>query len=158
MPLTLQDAALWSRDMIIEAEGLLTAASRHRRFGRLQCEAAIQSVHVQRPITGRTNHAALRTLYDLLAHHHPEVGVMVARAAAMIEGGEVPSALESLAAIAPDRVSAYQQYWATLARGLELTGRTEQARSAYERAIGLSQDEEVRNFLRDRSAGMPRSR
>ena len=49
---------MWSRDMIIEAEGLLTSASRAGVFGRYQCEAAIQSVHAQRPITGRTNHAA----------------------------------------------------------------------------------------------------
>ncbi len=55
VPLDRQNARLWSAEMIVEAEGLLTAASRKGRFGRFQCEAAIQSVHVQRPITGSTN-------------------------------------------------------------------------------------------------------
>lgn len=48
VPLDRQDARLWDRDMVIEAEGLLTQAARAGRFGRFQCEAAIQSVHVQR--------------------------------------------------------------------------------------------------------------
>ena len=62
VPLNLQDAKLWSRDMIVEAENQLTVASRAGVFGRFQCEAAIQSVHVQRPITGRTNQCAGRPL------------------------------------------------------------------------------------------------
>jgi RNA polymerase sigma-70 factor (ECF subfamily) len=53
VPLDRQDARLWDRNRIIEAESLLTAAARAGRFGRYQCEAAIQSVHIQRPITGR---------------------------------------------------------------------------------------------------------
>ena len=47
--------------MIIAAETLLTTASRFARFGRYQCEAAIQSLHVQRPITGQLNFPALET-------------------------------------------------------------------------------------------------
>jgi RNA polymerase sigma-70 factor (ECF subfamily) len=38
-PLKRQDARLWSREMIIEAEQQLTAASRAGVFGRFQCEA-----------------------------------------------------------------------------------------------------------------------
>lgn len=77
VPLHRQDARLWSREMIVEAERELTAAARFGRFGRFQCEAAIQSVHVQRPITGKTNVDALRLLYDLLLAHVPSAGVMV---------------------------------------------------------------------------------
>jgi RNA polymerase sigma-70 factor (ECF subfamily) len=62
VPLDRQDAKAWNRSMIIEAEGLLAQASRRAQFGRFQCEAAIQSVHIQRPITGVTNWAALETL------------------------------------------------------------------------------------------------
>lgn len=59
-----------SKALIIEAEGLLTTASRFGQFGRFQCEA-IQSVHFQRLTTGVTKYAALRTLYDLLYAHAP---------------------------------------------------------------------------------------
>jgi len=61
VPLRDQDHRLWDRDMIIAAETLLTTASRFARFGRYQCEAAIQSLHVQRPITGQLNFPALET-------------------------------------------------------------------------------------------------
>jgi RNA polymerase sigma-70 factor (ECF subfamily) len=46
VPLNRQDARLWNRSMIVEAEGLLTRAAQAGRFGRFQCEAAFQSVHV----------------------------------------------------------------------------------------------------------------
>ncbi|MGF1455644.1 MAG: DUF6596 domain-containing protein [Alphaproteobacteria bacterium] len=53
VPLDRQDTRLWKRTLIIEVEGLLTEAARAGQFGRYQCEAAIQSVHVQRPVTGQ---------------------------------------------------------------------------------------------------------
>ena len=63
VPLKMQDASLWSRPMIIDAEEQLILASRSKIFGRFQCEAAIQSVHAQTAMTGLTQHAALDTLY-----------------------------------------------------------------------------------------------
>jgi RNA polymerase sigma-70 factor (ECF subfamily) len=83
VPLDRQSPRLWSRSLIIEAEGLLVAAARLGRFGRYQCEAAIQSVHAQRPVTGRVNHAALLTLYDLLAQHAPSLTAFVGQAAVL---------------------------------------------------------------------------
>lgn len=55
VPLAQQDVALWSQPMIEEAEGILAAASRARRPGRFQLEAAIQSVHARRAATGDTD-------------------------------------------------------------------------------------------------------
>jgi RNA polymerase sigma-70 factor (ECF subfamily) len=66
----------------------LTVASRAGVFGRCPCEAAIQSVHAQRPLTGRTNHAALAMLYALLAARCPGVSVLMAQADAMLEAGD----------------------------------------------------------------------
>src|SRR5262249_30078827 len=59
VPLAEQDSKLWSRDMIIEAENHLHLAALQGVFGRFQTEAAIQSVHVQRGLTGAANHKAL---------------------------------------------------------------------------------------------------
>jgi RNA polymerase sigma-70 factor (ECF subfamily) len=147
VPLNRQDARLWRRDLIVEAEGHLTAASQRGLFGRYQCEAAIQSVHVQSPITGRTNHEALATLYGLLARHSPSVGVIVAQAAAMVEAGDPTSALAVLSRLSPPDVKGYQPYWVTLARAERVAGRHEQALLAYERAIGLTEDPAVRAYL-----------
>jgi RNA polymerase sigma-70 factor (ECF subfamily) len=148
IPLKQQDAALWSRAMIVEAEQQLTTAARSSVFGRYQCEAAIQSVHAQRPITGRTNHQALITLYGLLATHCPSIGVLVAQAAAMVEAGEAAQALVVLRRLVAADVAGYQPYWVTLAAALAAAGESTSAALALERAIGLTEDPTVRAFLR----------
>lgn len=147
VPLNQQDARLWRRDLIVEAEGHLTAASQRGIFGRYQCEAAIQSVHIQSPITGRTNHEALASLYGLLARHSPSVGVIVAQAAAMVEAGDPTNALAVLSHLSAPDVTGYQPYWVTLARAESVAGRHGQAVLAYERAIGLTEDPAVRAYL-----------
>src|SRR4029077_20048149 len=48
VPLSEQDAKLWSRPLIEGAERNLGEASRRGRTGRFQLEAAIQSVHAER--------------------------------------------------------------------------------------------------------------
>lgn len=147
VPLDRQDARLWNRDQIIEAEALLTAASRRGQFGRYLCEAAIQSVHVQRPITGVTNHAALRLLYELLHRHAPGVGVAVSLAAVLVELGEGAEAARVLDALLPARVQLYQPYWVTRARVCRSLGDSGAARAASDQAIALTEDEGVRAHL-----------
>jgi RNA polymerase sigma-70 factor (ECF subfamily) len=149
IPLKQQDARLWSREMIVEAENHLTLASRARRFGRFQCEAAIQSVHAQRPVTGQTQHAALALLYQMLVAHCPGVGVRVAQAAAMLEAGEPARALAALQCLLAEDVDRYQPYWVTLARALAATGQRAEAERALRTAIGLTEDDAIRAFLLD---------
>ena len=67
VPLSEQDPARWSRATIDEAERELAAAARARRSGRFQLEAAIQSVHAERRVTGRaTDWDAIAAFYDAL--------------------------------------------------------------------------------------------
>ena len=54
----------------------------------------------------------------------------------------------------PDAVAAYQPYWALRGQLLKKLGRTGQARDAYDRAIGLSEEAAVREFLMARSEEM----
>jgi len=147
IPLKKQDARLWSRDMIVEAEEQLTLASQARVFGRYQCEAAIQSVHAQRAVTGQTQDAALATLYDMLAAHCPSVGVLVAQAASMVEAGDPARALAVLQRLVAGEVSRYQPYWVTLARALAAIGNATGADHALSTAIGLTEDAAIRSFL-----------
>lgn len=158
VPLALQDTARWSREMIVEAEARLTKAARSARFGRFQCEAAIQSVHAQRAVTGVVEHHALHTLYDLLLVHCPSVGVALARAAALLDAGDVPSAEAALAALHAADVEHYQPYWVTRARLAELAGDLSGARTHLERALGLTEEAAVRAFLADRLATLAPSR
>jgi RNA polymerase sigma-70 factor (ECF subfamily) len=152
VPLRDQDVSLWSRGMITEAESLLTSASQSARFGRYQCEAAIQSVHVQRAVTGVTNHDALKILYDLLAARCPSIGVLVGRAAAALDAGAAEKALDHLDALPAQQIEKYQPYWVTRAHALAATKNFNEARNALQRAIGLSEDSAVRSYLCDVSA------
>lgn len=148
VPLAQQNAALWSREMIVEAEQLLTAASRARTFGRFQCEAAIQSVHVQRPITGVTNHEALLTLYGLLESHVPTAGARVGHAAVLLDLGRVDEALALLRSLAPALSERYQPYWVALARACAMAGQAEASRAALLTALSLTPDAAVQVHLR----------
>ena len=155
VPLKRQDWRLWSRDLIIEAEGLLTRASRNASFGRFQCEASIQSVHVQRPLTGHTNHRALETLYDLLIAHAPTIGAKVARAAVTLESGDAEAALGQIERLPLDRVAAYQPYFVVKAHILRALGRNEEASSTLATAIALSTAPEIRDALVAAFADVP---
>lgn len=147
VPLDRQDARLWDRDRIIEAEGLLTTAARFARFGRFQCEAAIQSVHIQRPITGQLNHAALRTLYDLLVAHTDGIGARIGRAVVIAEAEDPLRGLAELDALPPSQVADHQPFWVARSRIARLAGQKVEADDALQRAIALTTDEAVRQFL-----------
>jgi RNA polymerase sigma-70 factor (ECF subfamily) len=147
VPLDRQDARLWSREMIIEAEGLLTTASRFQQFGRYQCEAAIQSVHIQRPIIGKTNHEALLTLYGMLVAASPSTGALVGLASVLVEVGWASEALDLLDSIPQAAGVAYQPYWVVRVRTLSSLGRSADAEMALARALELTEAEPVRIFL-----------
>jgi RNA polymerase sigma-70 factor (ECF subfamily) len=151
VPLAEQDPRLWNRDMIIEAESWLTAASQDGRFGRFQCEAAIQSVHANRAVAGTLNHAALDALYSILAVHAPTLGVLVAQAAAKLDAGKIEAALTILESIQADANFAYQPYWATLWRCLKAAGRVKEAKAALDRAIELCDHAAIRTHLMEMS-------
>ena len=147
VPLEEQDVSLWDHLKITRADTLLRAAGEAARFGRFQCEAAIQSVHAERRATGRVNTGALVTLYAALARFRPTPGVLTARAAAMLAHGQPEEALRLLDAIPEASTSAYQPFYATRAAALAALGRIEEARTAHDRAIGLAEDPAVRDWL-----------
>jgi RNA polymerase sigma-70 factor (ECF subfamily) len=93
------------------------------------------------------------TLYDaLLAITHSPV-VAVNRALAVAEVSGACAALAALDAIRTDsRLTEYQPYWAARAELLTRTNAPEDARHAYDIAIGLTRDPLVRDFLLKRRA------
>lgn len=147
VPLDEQDPSLWSRELIIEAEALLTAASKAGVFGRYQTEAAIQSVHVQRPFFGTTNYAALRQLYALLVRHHPSLGALIGYAGVLLKLDDPDAAFDILNELPAQRVINHQPYWVVRTHVLLALMRNEEARHAADRAIGLTQDVSMRDYL-----------
>jgi len=151
VPLGEQDVRLWSASLIAEAEQHVRAAAQAGQPGRFQLEAAIQSVHCARAATGKTNWRALMLLYDRLAELMPVAGVLVSRAAAYGEGVGAAQGLALLGELDATALSTYQPYWAALAHLLAAAGQAANALEAYQRAIGLSEDEAVRTFLLERA-------
>jgi len=147
VPLTRQDVARWTRPMIDEAERILADAARAKRLGRFQLEAAIQSVHARRAVTGQTDWEAIALLYEGLVGIAATIGARVAHAAAIAQARGAPAGLAALDSLPADPLTAYQPYWALRAHLLRELGRTDEARDAYARAIGLSEDGAVREFL-----------
>lgn len=147
IPLAEQDTARWSPLMIGEAERELAHASQLAKIGPFQLEAAIQSVHAARAVTGRTDVAALALLYEGLAQLAPTTGIRVSRAAAIAEAAGAQAGLAALGGLAAAEIVSYQPYWALRAHLLSRAGHGSEAREAYSRAIGLSDDPAVRAFL-----------
>jgi len=153
VPLADQDPQLWSTPLIEEAEALLLRASRMGAVGRYQLEAAVQSAHVVRRLTGQSDWAAIERLYDALAAIIDSPVVAINRAIAIAETRGPAAGLLALDALAGDaRLAEYQPYWAARAGLLARTGAQAAAEAAYERAIGLEADPAVRRFLQQRRA------
>lgn len=151
VPLAEQDPERWNRAMIANAEALLLRASEMGSLGRYQLEAALQSAHVMRKRTGSDNWAEIVQLYDALLEISGSPVVAINRALAVAETQGANAALRELDQVARDaRVAEYQPYWAARAELLAKAGSREEARKAYEMAIGLERDASVRRFLQER--------
>lgn len=154
VPLNEQDTACWSSELIEEAEALLRLAHRQGHVGRFQLEAAIQSVHAQRRVSGTTNWMIVADLYAGLVELAPTVGARVGQAAAAAEALGAATGLALLDAIETDEIERYQPGWAVRAHLLAQLRRHEEAQAAYTRAAGMSEDPGVRAFLLRRAAAL----
>lgn len=140
--------------MVIEAKGLLTRAAQAGRFGHFQCEAAIQSVHIQRPITGRLNLAALRALYEFLVGQTGSLGARIGHAVVLAEACDPQAAAEMLDALPQDRIARHQPWWVARARVAALAGELAGQRESLRRGIELTEDAAVQTFLEDQYLGI----
>ncbi|ANL67170.1 RNA polymerase sigma factor protein [Rhizobium phaseoli] len=150
VPLDEQDTVLWNAKMIAEADALLRKAGGFERFGPFQCQAAIQSVHAARRLSGSTDWQALTTLYAALLVMKPTLGARVAEGAVIGRASSAAEGLIRLDRIDPRAIATYQPYWAVRAFLLARAGDNPAAADAYVTAIGLSDSPAVRAFLADR--------
>ena len=155
VPLAEQDPAAWDAALIDEAESLLSRASALAGAGRYQLEAAVQSAHVVRRRTGRSDWAAIERIYGALFAITGSPVVALNRAIAVAELRGPAAGLAALDALTADaRLADYQPHWAARADLLARTGDRPAADAAYERAIGLESDPAVRRFLERRRAAL----
>lgn len=155
VPLERQDTALWDHTLLVCAENLMHQANAAGPSGRYQIEAAIQSAHVARRMTGTANWQAVVALYDHLLALTGSPVVVLNRAVARAELDGPRAALAEIAALEADkRMSSYQPYWAAKAQLLALAGDTDEAERALTVAVGLTTDEAVKGHLLERLASV----
>lgn len=147
IPLARQDTTRWSQGLIEEAESNLLEAAKAGRIGRFQLQAAIQSIHARRLSTGTTDWETIALLYEGLVGLAPTIGALVSRAAAVAEARNAEAGWALLEAIPSASKKSYQPYWALAAYLLRRMGRDTEAASAYSCAVGLCEDQALREFL-----------
>lgn len=151
VPLDEQDPGWWDATLIDDGEAYLRrAAASGGAPGRFELEAAIQGVHLDRRRTGATDWHALRQLYTALVAVAPSLGSRVALAAVI---GRADAADAGLAAMPADGEH-FQPWWATRADLLVRVGRAAEASVAFDRAIELTDDPSVREYLERRRRGL----
>ncbi|MFL5106150.1 MAG: RNA polymerase sigma factor [Xanthobacteraceae bacterium] len=148
VPLADQDPASWNTSLIEEAEALLLRAGQRGMLGRYQLEAALQSAHVVRRVTGSSDWSAVERIYEALWEITGSPVVAINRAIALAQTRGPAAGLAALDALMDNvALAEYQPYWAARAGLLARTGARDAADQAYERAIGLEPDPAVRRFL-----------
>jgi RNA polymerase sigma-70 factor (ECF subfamily) len=138
-----QDRSLWDRVGIAEGVALLDRAIALGASGPYQVQAAIAALHTQ----DRTDWRQIAALYGELLRHWPTpvVALNGAVAVGMSEGPEM-----ALALLAQIRIDGYYLYDATRADFLRRLGRTGEAAEAYRKALALTENARVREYLEGR--------
>src|SRR5919112_594306 len=151
-----QDRNRWDRSAIAEGVTLVREALRSRPPGRFALQAAIAAVHSEAPSWRDTDWREVVALYDLLRDRWPSPVVALNRAVAvgLAEGPTV-----GLAELRPlpdePQLARYPSVAAARADFLRRLARVEEARSAYEEALLLTDNEVERRFLGDRLNALP---
>ena len=151
-----QDRSLWNRDQIAEGLALVERALSSRRFGPYTLQAAIAAVHAEAPNAAATDWAQIVGLYDLLASADPSPVVELNRAVAvaMRDGPSAGLALID-AILARGDLADYHLAHSARAELCRRLGRTTEARTSYERALGLTKQEPEQRFLQRRLRELP---
>ena len=152
VPLEEQDPALWDQELLRLARTYLERAQAQGVFGRFQLEAAIQAVHADRIFTRLTNWDALVQLHLGLSRIAPTIGATVGYAAALGKSIGPAEGLAALDAIEAKTSARFAPAEATRAFFLNELGETREAAAAYDRAIALTPEAPLRQYLQDQRA------
>lgn len=156
VPVPEQDTDSWDHALIERSAALLDRASAFGQIGRFQLEAAIQSVHAARSVTGRTDWRALSQLYAGLLKMHPTIGAAVSRSAVVAEDVGPAEGLKLLDLIEGPEIEQFQPAHAVRAHCLAQLGQLADASMAYSKAISLCTDLPSRRWLEAKQSDLKR--
>jgi RNA polymerase sigma-70 factor (ECF subfamily) len=143
-----QDRSLWNREQIAEGVELVERSLKSHRFGSYTLQAAIAAVHAEAESVAATDWRQIVALYDRLLQIQPSPVVQLNRAVAiaMRDGPEAGLALID-AVLEHGELANYYLAHSARADMCRRLGRTDEARSSYEKALALTQQEPERRFL-----------
>jgi RNA polymerase sigma-70 factor (ECF subfamily) len=146
-----QDRSLWDDDAIEEGLKLLDDALAMRRPGRYQIQAAIAALHARAHRPQDTDWWQIATLYRELIQFVPSPVVELNRAVAVAMAYGLSAGLKLLDQLEDQgQLENYYPFHAARADLLRRTGRLDQARTAYSRALELCSNAVKQAFLRKR--------
>lgn len=150
-----QDRARWDRAQIDEGLALVRQALTSGPAGRYGVQAAIAAVHADARTWEETDWREVAALYGVLEERWPSPVVRLNRAVAV---GYATGPEAGLAALEPllsePALAGYGYLPAARADLLRRLGRTDEARTAYEEALLLTENAVERRFLVDRLAAL----
>ncbi|MFL5105996.1 MAG: RNA polymerase sigma factor [Xanthobacteraceae bacterium] len=132
-----QDRRLWDRDMIAEGLALIDKASRHRRPGPYQIQAAIAGVHAHAARAEDTDWSEIDQLYAVLEQLQPSPVITLNRAVAVSKVKGPAAALAMVETLAAPLAS-YFHFFGVKGALLMQLGRAQEARTAFDQAIALA--------------------
>lgn len=150
IPLFQQDVKLWNQDLIGRAEKLLKEAFLLKSPGRFQFESAIQSAQIAKIQNGLDTDMHIVKLYEALIATTGTIGAVISYAAALLNMDRTAESFQIAQEIDGERVKVYQPYWALMGEIHSKQGDFNSAKHCLERAIGLTEDKAVKNYLRGR--------
>ncbi len=143
-----QDPARWNAALERRAEDALARAAALASPGPYQLEACIQAAHMHGRRAGSVPWDAIVTLYAALVQVAPSVGAHIGHAVATARStGDPAAGLALLDALDATQVTQHQPWWAARAHLLAAAGRREPAVEAYGRALALTAQPAVRDWL-----------
>jgi len=146
-----QDRSLWNREQIAEGVALLAKALKSRRFGAYTLQAAIAAVHAETRSVAATDWRRIVALYDQLVRIQPSPVVQLNRAVAIaMRDGPEAGLADIDAVLGHGELADYYLAHSARADMCRRLGRTAEARSSYEKALALTQQEPERQFLQER--------
>jgi RNA polymerase sigma-70 factor (ECF subfamily) len=146
-----QDRSLWNRKQIAEGFALVERALKSRRFGPYTIQAAIAAVHSEASSAAGTDWAQIVALYTVLARAAPSPVVELNRAVAVAMSDGPAAGLKMVDdLLARGELTEYHLAHSARADLCRRLGKTAEARSSYEKALALTQQEPERRFLAQR--------
>lgn len=150
IPLEHQDRSKWDAAQIAEGKQLLKQCLSQQSVGRYQIQAAISALHADVAGARATDWSQIELLYRLLEHVMPSPIVTLNRAVALSYADTAVAGLTLLESIGT-QLEQYQPYHAARADLLRRAGRLEEALTAYEAALALTENHAERQFLQQRA-------